>query len=171
MKFSVKQKLNILSILLISISSCTSVEEPLTAVGPVPNEYQLAWQELEYYAFIHFNMNTFTNKEWGYGDEQPSQFNPTELDTRQWARVAKESGMKGIIITAKHHDGFCLWPSKFTEHSVKNSPWREGKGDLIRELSEACKEYGLKFGVYLSPWDRNHPAYGSAEYITYFGNQ
>jgi Alpha-L-fucosidase len=95
MNFSVKQKLNILSILLISISSCTSVEEPLTAVGPVPNEYQLAWQELEYYAFIHFNMNTFTNKEWGYGDEQPSQFNPTELDTRQWARVAKESGMKG----------------------------------------------------------------------------
>ncbi|MDC0514241.1 alpha-L-fucosidase [Flavobacteriaceae bacterium] len=171
MKFSVKQKLNILSILLISISSCTSVEEPLTAVGPVPNEYQLAWQELEYYAFIHFNMNTFTNKEWGYGDEQPSQFNPTELDTRQWARVAKESGMKGIIITAKHHDGFCLWPSKFTEHSVKNSPWREGKGDLIRELSESCKEYGLKFGVYLSPWDRNHPAYGSAEYITYFRNQ
>ena len=153
------------------LMSCTKKRSTIAAVEPVPNAYQMAWQELEYYAFIHFNMNTFTNKEWGFGDEQPQQFNPTELDTRQWARVAKEAGMKGIIITAKHHDGFCLWPSNYTEHSVKNSPWREGKGDLIRELSEACKEYGLKFGVYLSPWDRNHPDYGKPEYITYFRNQ
>jgi len=109
--------------------------------------------------------------EWGTGGEAPEQFNPTELDTRQWARVAKEAGMEGIIITAKHHDGFCLWPTKTTTHSVKNSPWKNGNGDLIKDLSEACKEYGLKFGVYLSPWDRNNAAYGTPEYVTIFHEQ
>jgi len=158
--------------LLLSVfTRCESAQQPIAAVGPVPNVHQLAWQELEYYAFIHFNMNTFTNKEWGYGDEQPEQFNPSALDARQWARVAKAAGMKGIIITAKHHDGFALWPSAFTEHSVKNAPWKDGKGDLIRDLSDACKELGLKFGVYLSPWDRNHPDYGKPEYVTYYRNQ
>ncbi len=156
-------------ILLISIS-CTQTPAP-EPVGPIPSERQLAWHQLEYYAFVHFNMNTFTNMEWGLGDEKPAQFNPTELDCRQWARVCKEAGMKGIILTAKHHDGFCLWPSTYTEHSVKNSPWKDGKGDVVRELADACKEYGLKLGLYLSPWDRNHADYGKPEYITYFRNQ
>jgi alpha-L-fucosidase len=139
--------------------------------GPVPNGNQLLWQEMEFYAFVHLSVNTFTDQEWGNGDEDAKIFNPDKLDCRQWARVAREAGMKGIILTVKHHSGFCLWPSKYTEYSVKNSPWRAGKGDIVRDLANACKEYGLKLGIYLSPWDRSSAVYGRPEYITYFRNQ
>ena len=154
----------------ISLTSCSQVSPP-EPFGPVPSERQLAWHEMEYYMFVHFTVNTFTDKEWGYGDEKESVFNPSALDCRQWAKVAKEAGMKGIIITAKHHDGFCLWPSEFTEHSVKNSPWKDGKGDVLSDLRMACDEYGLKMGVYLSPWDRNSAVYGTPEYLDYYRKQ
>ena len=160
------------SLLIISVIflACGRKDAP-EPFGAVPSERQLAWHEMEYYMFVHFTVNTFTDKEWGYGDEKESVFNPSALDCRQWAKVASDAGMKGIIITAKHHDGFCLWPSKFTEHSVKNSPWENGKGDVLMELKQACDEYGLKLGVYLSPWDRNSSVYGTPGYLTYYRNQ
>lgn len=150
--------------------SCDNTPPP-EAIGPLPSARQLKWHEMEFYAFVHFNMNTFTDMEWGLGGESPERFNPSTLDCCQWARVCKEAGMKGIILTAKHHDGFCLWPSEYTEHSVKNSPWKNGKGDVVQELADACKEYGLKLGLYLSPWDRNHADYGKDNYLPYFRNQ
>ncbi len=149
--------------------SCESVQPP-KPYGVIPSRPQIDWQQMEYYMFVHFGPNTFTDVEWGDGKEDPKVFNPTNVDCRQWAATAKQAGMTGIIITAKHHDGFCLWPSKFSTHTVRESPWKDGKGDLLKELSEACKEYGLKFGVYLSPWDQNHPAYGTPEYNQTFAN-
>ncbi len=150
-------------------AGCTAPEPP-APYGAIPSPLQVQWQQMEYYMFIHFGPNTFTDMEWGHGNEDPKIFNPSHLDCRQWARIAKDAGMKAIIITAKHHDGFCLWPSQYSTHTVRESAWKDGKGDVLRELSDACKEYGLKFGVYLSPWDRNHPTYGTDEYNQVFAN-
>lgn len=146
------------------------VPEP-SPFGPTPSSRQLAWHAMEFYGFLHFTVNTFTDKEWGYGDESPSVFAPTDFDASQIAQVAVAGGMSGLILTCKHHDGFCLWPSHFTEHSVKHSPWCNGRGDVVREVADACRAHGLKFGVYLSPWDRNHPEYGHPGYIQYYREQ
>ncbi|MBQ7685772.1 MAG: alpha-L-fucosidase [Bacteroidaceae bacterium] len=159
------------SLLLLQVLTMTAQVRKPQPFGPLPTENQLKWQDMEMYAFIHYSMNTYTDQEWGFGNEDLSLFNPSDLDCRQWARVCKQAGMHGIIFTAKHHCGFCMWPSKYTEYSVKNTPWKGGKGDVVRELADACKAEGLKFAVYLSPWDRNHPEYGRPEYVTYFRNQ
>ena len=152
--------------------SYIGIEEDIRLIKAVPSERQLTYEKMEFFCFIHFTVNTFTGSEWGDGKEDVSIFNPTELDARQWVKTAKDAGMKGLILTCKHHDGFCLWPSKYTEHSVKSSPYKNGKGDIVREVSEACKEFGLKFGVYLSPWDRNNSSYGKGkEYDDYYVNQ
>ena len=145
--------------------------EKFKCFGACPGYRQLEWYSREKSAFFHFGINTFTGREWGDGTESPEIFNPTELDCRQWIRAIKAAGFKAAILTAKHHDGFCLWPSKYTEHSVKNSPWKNGKGDVVAEAAEACRKGGIKFGFYLSPWDRNSPYYGTDEYNDYFCNQ
>lgn len=151
----------------------TPLEEKVKmAAHLVPTKQQLDWQELEMTAFIHFSINTYTDLEWGHGDESPDIFKPVDFDARQWVKAISDGGMKMIILTCKHHDGFCLWPTKTSNHSVASSPWKNGKGDIVRAVKEACDEYGLKFGVYLSPWDRNAESYGdSLAYNTFFMEQ
>lgn len=144
-------------------ASCRNAEPP-APYGPVPTAQQLEWQKMEMNMFCHFGPNTFTEAEWGSGQEDADVFNPSGLDCRQWTSIARAAGMKGIIITAKHHDGFCLWPNPVSSHTVAQSSWRDGKGDVLEELSRACRESGVEFGVYISPWDRNDPAYGTSRY-------
>ncbi|MDR2474727.1 MAG: alpha-L-fucosidase [Bacteroidales bacterium] len=141
------------------------------AANLTPSPRQFNWQQMELTAFLHFGMNTFTGQEWGNGTENPQLFNPSELDAEQWVTTCKNAGFKLVILTAKHHDGFCLWPSAYTEHSIKNSPYKNGMGDVVREIADACAKYNMKLGVYLSPWDRNSPHYGTDAYNDYFVNQ
>jgi len=155
------------------VSTSLNAAEPPKPLAPLPSPAQLAWQEDELTLFTHFGMNTFTGRGTGLGTEDPKLFNPTDLDCNQWVRVAKECGFKGIILTAKHHDGFCLWPTATTMHSVKSSTWKDGKGDVVRELSDACKAGGVKFGIYCSPWDRSVTNYDSdpPAYAKYYHEQ
>ena len=155
-------------LVLLTMASCAHQSEP---IGPIPTQAQLEWQRLQTYAFIHFGLNTFNDMEWGYGDTPASSFNPSNLDCEQWVLTLKACGMKGVILTAKHHDGFCLWPTETTDYSIKNSPYKNGEGDVVGELCEACRKHGLLFGLYLSPWDRHQASYGTDEYVEIYHRQ
>ncbi|CAN5406438.1 hypothetical protein BH10BAC4_BH10BAC4_12760 [soil metagenome] len=162
----------VLFILCATLLNCSSDKtEAPSPIGPLPNVNQLVWHDMELNAFVHFTTNTFTDKEWGYGDEAHSVFNPSTMNAEQWIITFKEAGFKGVILTCKHHDGFCLWPSEYTDHSVKASSWKNGKGDVVKDVADACRKHDLKFGIYLSPWDRNHKDYGKPEYVSYYRSQ
>jgi len=161
----------LLCLLLLPLARSFAGAPPLEPFGPVPSPRQLQWQQMEFVGFLHFTVDTFTDKEWGDGDESETVFNPSAFDAAQVVGVARQAGMKELILTCKHHDGFCLWPSGFTEHSVKHSPWENGRGDVVRDISAACRQAGIKFGIYLSPWDRNSADYGRPAYISYYRNQ
>ncbi len=162
----------LLLICLSSLGFAQKVVPPPLPVMPIPTERQLEWQQRELAMFVHFTVNTFTNREWGDGTEDPAIFDPSELDVDQWVRAAQEFGFRSIVLTAKHHDGFCLWPSRYTDHSVRSSPWRDGRGDVVGDLARACSEAGIRFGVYLSPWDRHEPSYGNElQYNLYYLGQ
>ncbi len=160
----------IISAIALCLTSCTKVNAP-EPIKPIPTQEQINWQKLETYAFIHFGLNTYNDLEWGYGNTPASTFNPTQLDCEQWVATLKNCGMKGVILTAKHHDGFCLWQTETTDYSIASSPYKNGKGDMVRELSDACKKYGLKFGLYLSPWDRNNAEYARDDYVETYHKQ
>ena len=160
----------VISAVALCMISCTKVKVP-EPINPIPSQEQIDWQKLETYAFIHFGLNTYNDLEWGYGNTPASTFNPVNLDCEQWVATLKQCGMKGVILTAKHHDGFCLWQTETTDYSIANSPYKNGKGDMVKELSDACKKYGLKFGLYLSPWDRNNSEYGREDYVETYHKQ
>ena len=157
--------------------SSVNAQEDIKPNAVVPSEKQLEYQSMEFIGFIHYNLFTFPStitdperKKW-WGNELASTFNPTGVDAGQWVKVAKEAGMKELILTVKHHDGFCIWPSAYSDYTVRESPYKNGRGDIVKEFSDACRKYGMKKGFYYSPWDAHHPEYGKPEYITFFKNQ